>query len=689
MPNSPHAHPVAARSSAAAAHHASTSAPLHAPRRFSSSAADSVSPSPHVVPTTRRATLTAAPMTAAAVAAAAAAANAVAAADSTAAVSSATSTATRPQPPAISVTSLADQGTTTAHHVVFDPNVTPVRAWDALITAIHVFNLILIPLAIGWTCYFATPGWALLGYTMDACLLANVGITATRPFLDEFGNLVTHVPTIRTNYFYKARGFYELLGALPFDLIAWYFCNLDGACVLDPNATYLSHRTQNLPDMLFLWAILRTTRFFSMINTTLWFFSAEVPGIDLGMARLLKSTLVFLFLAHLDGGCFWAFCYHENDPGSWINATGIGLDANNPGHLVSFWDQFMTNFGNVYQVMFFQFRDTASAPEQIYVLIELLFGIVINGIIIGDISDLITAPGSDQDAKHKKHKFRMQHLAQYLQDKLFPPELQRRGAVATPPPHSHAEFEFLRQHGMDEEELFGKLPKSLRVDISEFLYLDIVAQLPVLGACDRAFQSAVARVMRTVLIHADSYIFREHDEGAEMYYIQAGCVEVLVHGGKRVAGQLKAGRYFGEGALFETCRRTASVRTCTETELVVLAKADLDAVIATGAFHDVAARLAEAATERKRAVAARRDAAARKRLADERRRVDEQRAAIEMMRMRLEPGGGTRRGSTATARTAGGAGMAAWRASITSLVQGAPKEGGQHLTGKRGSAAGA
>jgi CRP-like cAMP-binding protein len=64
-----------------------------------------------------------------------------------------------------------------------------------------------------------------------------------------------------------------------------------------------------------------------------------------------------------------------------------------------------------------------------------------------------------------------------------------------------------------------------------------------------------------------------------MYFIRQGSVHILTGDESRIIVTLQAGSFFGEIALVEECRRTATVKTETDTQLCVLHKEDFNAIL--------------------------------------------------------------------------------------------------------------
>ncbi|HEU5179588.1 MAG TPA: cyclic nucleotide-binding domain-containing protein [Candidatus Polarisedimenticolia bacterium] len=76
-------------------------------------------------------------------------------------------------------------------------------------------------------------------------------------------------------------------------------------------------------------------------------------------------------------------------------------------------------------------------------------------------------------------------------------------------------------------------------------------------------------------------IYREGDQGSEMYIVQSGAVEIArsLAGKDHVVAVMEKGDFFGEMSILEGCPRTASARAVEDSELVEITSAVFDRMI--------------------------------------------------------------------------------------------------------------
>ena len=112
------------------------------------------------------------------------------------------------------------------------------------------------------------------------------------------------------------------------------------------------------------------------------------------------------------------------------------------------------------------------------------------------------------------------------------------------------------------------------------------------------------------MLHLLPKVFPENEKivlkgevGREMFFIQRGQCEVINEATGETLVDLREGQYFGEVSILCEARRTATVRSVTEVDLLVLGKQDLDRVCRD--FPRVAGKMKDLADERRKIIGAR------------------------------------------------------------------------------------
>lgn len=123
----------------------------------------------------------------------------------------------------------------------------------------------------------------------------------------------------------------------------------------------------------------------------------------------------------------------------------------------------------------------------------------------------------------------------------------------------------------------GEIPGGEPIDLA------FLERTPIFGAIERTALVLLAEHLQRRVLAAGSRVVAEGEGAREMYVVERGEVEVLVHVGSSgeedlVLARLGAGDCFGEMSLLDVQPRSATVRTVGETSLLVLRYRDLLAV---------------------------------------------------------------------------------------------------------------
>jgi diguanylate cyclase (GGDEF)-like protein len=90
--------------------------------------------------------------------------------------------------------------------------------------------------------------------------------------------------------------------------------------------------------------------------------------------------------------------------------------------------------------------------------------------------------------------------------------------------------------------------------------------------------SKIIKSLHSISFDADEILFKEGDEGNELFIVTAGKVAsfvVLPNGSKREIAEFKSGDFFGEMSIFENAYRSATCFTKEKTSLLTLKERDL------------------------------------------------------------------------------------------------------------------
>lgn len=103
--------------------------------------------------------------------------------------------------------------------------------------------------------------------------------------------------------------------------------------------------------------------------------------------------------------------------------------------------------------------------------------------------------------------------------------------------------------------------------------LDFLASLPLFGTLSGLELNAVSAFLERRAVPAGTVVFREGDQGQELYIVRTGSIGssvVQADGTVRRIYDFGPGRFFGEMAIVEGCPRSATCWAMVDTELLVL-----------------------------------------------------------------------------------------------------------------------
>lgn len=224
--------------------------------------------------------------------------------------------------------------------------------------------------------------------------------------------------------------------------------------------------------------------------------------------------------------------------------------------------------------------------QTIYVMIVEIIGVAMYGFIIGNIANIL----SKKDMSKKQYQNNLDNLTSLIKLRNIPDELQQRL-------RNYYTYIYYQKFGYDEENFISKLPKSLASEVSYHIKKDLILKIPIFHDASKKFIEEISTRLKPIVIIPNSFVFHEGDEAKEMYFVVSGKLEVISEKDKKIIAELNDGDFFGEIAIFENIKRTASVRALTYCDLYILTKEKYSEV--ASAYPDIAKLIENEAKVRK------------------------------------------------------------------------------------------
>ncbi len=107
-------------------------------------------------------------------------------------------------------------------------------------------------------------------------------------------------------------------------------------------------------------------------------------------------------------------------------------------------------------------------------------------------------------------------------------------------------------------------------------------QTPLFSHLDAADLQNLSQISKRVIFEKGQKVIAQGDAGDTLFVIESGAVRVLRKGGEGMEeiARLSAGQHFGEMALIDEERRSATVEAIEHSELIKIERGDLQSLLA-------------------------------------------------------------------------------------------------------------
>lgn len=400
----------------------------------------------------------------------------------------------------------------------------------------------------------------------------------TRLGYHEFGNKVMDLVKIRRRYFRSRNFWIDLVALLPLFALNWI----------------------QAPVRLEIFNINKLIR---LLKVPTQFQALEQRYLKFAMElRLFKLFYYTFLLAHIFGSLYFDFASHASQVYSL--SSGEKRETNFGGNK---WlpPASLEGAGTTHQYfasVFWAFG-LMSASQQgelpkssvqcIFSVVTMISGFFLFAYVVGNFADIIELV----DAENREFNEKLGLIRHLMSHFTIAPSIKSKMKTF---------FFFKRFHSiMQEEVLEHCLPPSLVTDIRLINLNAMIEKVPFLGNMEESITRMLVSHFSQVLILKEDYVYRQGDEGTDMFFVFTGILSVLIpvgvsrrpelHGRNRASNsrgsafdidvkglkqmsEITSGDFFGENALFSDNPRNAYVRAKTSCILYLLSRQSLEMV---------------------------------------------------------------------------------------------------------------
>ncbi|TYZ68635.1 hypothetical protein PybrP1_009543 [[Pythium] brassicae (nom. inval.)] len=467
----------------------------------------------------------------------------------------------------------------TGQSASIDPDSKFMAAWE---TWLFVAMTVQWMLVIQHICFGVANDkhWSVDGVTvaLEASFLVDVYMR-TRVGYHEFGNKVMDPAKIRRRYF-RSRAFaVDVLALLPLFAINW---------------TSSAVRLE----------IFNINKLLRLLKVPTQFQALEERYLKLAMELRLFKLLYYTFLlAHFFGSLYFDFAAHASQ----VYSLGLG-QARETNFGSNKWlpsaELEHAPFARQYSSSVFWAFGLMSASQQgelpktsvqcVFSVATMIAGFFLFAYVVGNFADIIELV----DAENREFNDKLGSMRHLLAHFTIPPAIEAKMKTF---------FFFKRFHSITQEELLADcLPPSLVTDIRLVNLHTMIVKVPFLGNMEGAITRMLVSHFSQVLVLKDDYVYRQGDDGTDMFFVFTGILNVLIPvtvarkpdfhrsrgpgGGNRPStvevdvkalkrlSEITSGDFFGENALFSDAPRNAFVRAKTSCILYALSRQSLEMV---------------------------------------------------------------------------------------------------------------
>ncbi|XP_024521068.1 potassium channel KOR2-like [Selaginella moellendorffii] len=237
------------------------------------------------------------------------------------------------------------------------------------------------------------------------------------------------------------------------------------------------------------------------------------------VARIAKLLTVELYCTHTAACIFYYLATtmaHSQESYTWIGSLTLGDFSYHNFHEIDLLKRYVTalywailtmatvGYGDIHAV---------NVREMVFVMIFVSFDMILGAYLIGNMTGLIVRGSSTE-----KFRDRMAGIIKFMNMHSLPRDLRQQMKA-------HVRLEFEGQ--LAERTVMKEFPASIRAKVSQALYLDTVADVPLFKSCSNEFINQIVSNVHKEYFLPGEIIMEQGSAADRLYIVSHGLLEVV------------------------------------------------------------------------------------------------------------------------------------------------------------------
>ncbi|KAL9224381.1 hypothetical protein vseg_000418 [Gypsophila vaccaria] len=426
----------------------------------------------------------------------------------------------------------------------FDPRY---RAWEMLLVLLVVYS--------AWICPFE---FAFLSYKEDALFIVDHivnGFFAVDIVLTFFVAYVDSRTYLLIDNHRKIAVRY---------LSTWFIFDVCSTAPLQSFSLLFTDHNGGLGfkalNMLRLWRLRRVSSLFARLEKDIRF--------DYFWTRCTKLISVTLFAVHC-AGCFYYLIAdkYPNPRKTWIGAENPNFKQQ------SVWKRYIESiYWSIVTLTTTGYGDlhAENTIEMLFDIVYMLFNLGLTSYLIGNMTNLVV----HWTSRTRTFRDNVRACTEFAARNQLPPKIQDQML-------SHICLKF-KTEGMKQQETLNELPRAIRSNIAQYLFLTTVQKVQLFNGVSHNFLFQLVSEMEAEYFPPREDVVLQNEAPMYIYVLVSGAADMVAHTGlEKVVFKVLPGDTFGEIGVLCDRPEPFTVRTTELSQILRLQKTSLLSIIQT------------------------------------------------------------------------------------------------------------